>query len=349
MPATVQTVLATRIDRLPPAEKRLLQTAAVIGKDVPFRVLQAVAERPAAELQTSLSRLQAGELLYPVSVFPELDLTFKHALTHDVAYDSLLQERRKTLYARIMAAIEVEYGDRLDEHVERLAHHALRAESWEQAVRYCRQSGERAFARSAYREAVGHVEDALVALGKLPPSLTVREAEIDLRLDLRHALSPLGQDHRLLEILRKAESMAEEIGDALRAGRATSQVAYVLFLRGDLKDEAECAQRALRIGDQLGNLPLQVAARIRLTEIVLLQGDFRQAAEHARWMLAAVPEDASGRQFGTTVVPTAMFRSMLATALAQLGAFDEATRLTLDAVRVADAAGHPRSRLAAIS
>ena len=107
MPATVQAVLAARIDRLPPEEKRLLQTAAVIGKDVPFALLQAIAELPGRRRCTAaLSRLQAAELLYAVSLFPEPEYTFKHALTHDVAYGSLLQERRKTLHAQIVAVTE---------------------------------------------------------------------------------------------------------------------------------------------------------------------------------------------------------------------------------------------------
>ena len=183
VPATVQTVLAARIDRLPAEEKRLLQMGAVIGKDVPFVLLRGIAERPEAELQASLSRLQAAEMLYPTTLFPELELTFKHALTHDVAYDSLLQERRKSLHARIVMAIEAEYGDRLDEHVERLAHHAYHGQLWGQAVTYARQAGQRAAARSAYREAATACEQALAALDRLPATRERLEQGIDLRFD----------------------------------------------------------------------------------------------------------------------------------------------------------------------
>ena len=106
MPATVQAVLAARIDRLPPEEKRLLQTAAVIGTDVPLPLLQAIAELPEAALHRGLAHLQAAEFLYETRLFPELEYTFKHALTHEVAYGSLLQERRRALHARIVEAIE---------------------------------------------------------------------------------------------------------------------------------------------------------------------------------------------------------------------------------------------------
>ena len=127
MPATVQAVLAARIDRLPPDAKDLLQTASAIGKDVPDALLRAVADdRVPTDLQRTLAQLQAAEFLYEASLFPELEYTFKHALTHEVTYGSLLQERRKALHGRVLEAIERLYPDRLDEHVERLAHHALR-------------------------------------------------------------------------------------------------------------------------------------------------------------------------------------------------------------------------------
>ena len=168
MPATVQAVLAARIDRLPPEEKRLLQTAAVIGHEVPLPLVQAIAELPEADLHRGLAHLQAAEFLYETRLFPEREFTFKHALTHEVAYGSLLQERRRVLHARIVEAIEGLYADRLAEQVERLAHHAVRGEVWDKALTYCRQAGTRAAARSAYREAVAYFEQALAAAGATP-------------------------------------------------------------------------------------------------------------------------------------------------------------------------------------
>src|SRR5262249_26321808 len=146
VPATVRAVLAARIDRLLPEEKRLLQTAAVIGTEVPLPVLQAIAEMPEAELHRALAHLQAGEFLYETSLFPDLESPFKPALTQEVAYGSLLQERRRSLHARIVEVLAEQAGDRLEEHVERLAHHALRGEVWDKALVYCRQAGEKAIA-----------------------------------------------------------------------------------------------------------------------------------------------------------------------------------------------------------
>ena len=134
VPATVQVILAARIDRLPAEDKQLLQTASVIGKDLPFVLLHAVAEAAEEAVQRGLAHLQTAEFLYETRLFPDPEYTFKHALTHEVTYGTLLQERRKALHARIVGAIERFYPDRLTEHVERLAHHAVRGEVWEKAV-----------------------------------------------------------------------------------------------------------------------------------------------------------------------------------------------------------------------
>ena len=149
VPATVQAILAARIDRLSPDDKRLLQAAAVIGKDVPFALLLAIAELPEEDLRRGLAHLQAAEFLYETRLFPDLEYTFKHALTHEVTYGGLLHDRRCGLHARIVAAIETLHGERLGEQIERLAHHALRGELREKAVHYLRQAGLKAAARSA--------------------------------------------------------------------------------------------------------------------------------------------------------------------------------------------------------
>ena len=199
VPETVQAILAARIDRLSTADKQLLQSAAVVGTEVPLPLLQAVAETPDEDLRRGLARLQAGEYLYETSLYPEVEYTFKHALTHEVAYASLLLERRRALHARILAAVEVRHADRLAEHVERLGHHAVRAEAWDKAVDYLRQAGLKAAGRSAYRQAAAAFEEALAALGRLPETRSTLEASVDLRNYLRNVLTPLDDMERILD------------------------------------------------------------------------------------------------------------------------------------------------------
>jgi predicted ATPase len=232
VPATVQAVLAARIDRLPSEEKRLLQTAAVIGTEVPLPLLQTIADLPDEALHRGLARLQAAEFLYEARLFPEPEYTFAHALTHEVAYSSLLLERRRGLHAHIVEALEALAGDRLDEQVERLAHHAWRGEVWAKACTYARQAGARALARSAYREAVAGFDQTLRALGHLPTGRDTLEQAIDLRFDLRIALNPLREDARILDCLREAETLAETLGDHRRLGQASAYMAqYFWFCR----------------------------------------------------------------------------------------------------------------------
>ena len=212
-----------------PEEKHLLQTAAVIGTEVPLPLLQAIAELPEAALHRGLAHLQAAEFLYETRLFPEQAYTFKHALTHEVAYGSLLQERRRALHARIVEALEGLAGDRLAEQVERLAHHALRGEVWDKALAYCRQAGEKAMARSAYREAVGYFEQALSALPHLPEQRDTREQAIDLRLALRHALLPSGDFGRILASLREAEALAAALDDPRRLGQVSLFLSFHFY------------------------------------------------------------------------------------------------------------------------
>src|SRR5262249_16610711 len=156
------------------------QAAAVIGKDVPIPLLLAIADASEPEVRAELTRLQAAEFLYEVRLFPDLEYTFKHALTHEAAYEGLLQDRRRVLHPRITQAIERLGSEGIGEQAERLAHHALRGELWEKAVNYLRQAGLRAIGQGAHREAVAQLEQALVALRRLPSTRETTELAIDI-------------------------------------------------------------------------------------------------------------------------------------------------------------------------
>src|SRR4029453_15536411 len=149
-------------------DKRLLQTAAVIGKDVSFPLLAAIAHEPEDVLRGGLAHLQAAEFLYETCLFPDPEYTFKHALTHEVVYAALLQDRKGNLHARVLDAMEQLYADRLTERVDELAPHALHAQRWEAAALYCRAAAQRAKTRDANGEAAQLLERALDALERGP-------------------------------------------------------------------------------------------------------------------------------------------------------------------------------------
>jgi class 3 adenylate cyclase/tetratricopeptide (TPR) repeat protein len=343
VPATVQAILAARIDRLAPEDKRLLQAAAVIGKDVPFVLLLAIAERTEEDLRQGLAHLQAAEFLYETSLFPDPEYTFKHALTHEVTYGTLLQDRRRMLHARIAGAIERCYPDRLTEHVERLAHHAVRGEMWDPAVAYLHQAGAKALARSANREAVSYFEQALTALQHLPETRARREQAIDLRFDLRTALFPLGEFERIFGCLREAQGLARALDDQRRLGQLSVYMCHNLNMTGRPTEALEFGQRAHAIGESLGDVPLQVTGNLYLGGACLRTGDYRRAEELLLKVLQLLDGNRGRERLGLAGFPAVMARFYLDCVLADQGKFAEAIIHGQDGIRLAEALDHPYS------
>jgi class 3 adenylate cyclase/tetratricopeptide (TPR) repeat protein len=341
VPATVQAILAARIDRLPQDDKRLLQTAAVIGTEVPLSLLQSVVEMSEEALYPCLTHLQAAEFLYETSLFPERVFTFKHALTHEVAYSSLLQERRRVLHTRIIAVLETLAGDRWAERVEQLAHHALRGEVWEKALLYYRQAGQKAMGRSAYREARSCLEQALEALQHVPKEPATLEQAIDLRFDLRNALFPLGEHRQILDHLRTAETLAEALDDQRRRARVDSYMSYYYWFTGEPMNAIQSGKRALT--RSLGDFPLQVTTNTHLGMAYHSLGDYRRAVEFFGWIVAGLGGELTWKRFYSSGLPAVLSRSYIAGCLAQLGAFVEGASRGEEGVRIAEAAKHPFS------
>ena len=343
VPATVQAVLAARIDRLPSEEKRLLQTAAVIGHEVPFALLQAVADLSEDRLRRSLTQLQAAEFLYETSLFPELAYTFKHALTHEVVYASLLQERRRALHARIVEAIEASAAPRLAEELDRLAYHAFRGEAWEKAVAYLRQAGAKAAARSANREAVAFFEQALVALRHLPERRETIEQAIDLRCDLRNAHLPLGDHERMVEHIRAAEPLARALNDPLRSARVLAYMSTSFFMAGDHHGAIDTGERALAIATNLGDFVLEAELKLRLAMACYALGDYRRALDLTQRNIEVLTGDRIHQAFIGPNLTSVLSRVWFVRGLAESGRFVEAVPLAEGAVRIAEEIDHASS------
>ncbi len=348
VPVTVQSVLAARIDRLPPGDKRLLQSAAVIGHEVPFVLLHGIAEEEEEQLHRMLTHLQAAEFLYETRLFPDLEYTFKHALTHEVAYGSLLHERRRRLHAQIVEALETLYVDRLAEHVEQLAHHALRGELWEKAVGYLRQAGRKSFDRWANREAVERFEQALGALKRLPASRAATELAIDLRFDLRNALNVLAEFDRQLAYLHEAESLAEALEDQHRLGTVLGYLAQALSLTGDHDRAVEAGRRALDIADATGDAGIRVVANNYLGWVYYRIGDYPRAMEFHGRNMTALEGALTGERLGLVGLPVVYAKTQFAWSLAELGRFAEAIAHANDGARIAGMADNQYSQIFAI-
>ena len=338
VPPTVQAVLAARIDRLPQDGKRLLQTAAVIGTEVPLPLLQAIVGLSEEALYLGLTHLQQAGFLYETSLFPERVYTFKHALTHEVAYGSLLQERRRMFHAQIADVLEALAGDRIDDQVERLAYHTSRGEVWEKAVTYSRQAGEKAMTRSAYREVVGYVEQALSALQHVPENHSTNKQAIDLRLDLCRAYAAIGERRRRLGILREAERLAEALNDQLRLGRILALMTYDFRMQGDYNSALESGQRALDIAATLGDSHLRTRVNHPLAQVYHAQGSYQKAIDLLRQNITFLTHERPD-SFNQPIGPgnLSLFGyARLVWCLAELGKFAEGRAQGVEGFRIAE-------------
>jgi class 3 adenylate cyclase/tetratricopeptide (TPR) repeat protein len=340
VPPTIQAVLAARIDRLPLDEKLLLQSASVIGSDVPQALLEAIAEVPADRVGQALTSLRNAGFLYEASLFPDVVYRFKSALTRDVASASLLREQRRVHHARIVEAIERVYHDRRTSHADQLAFHASRGEVWAKALLYNRQVGIRAVLHAANAEAVRAFQDALAALRHLPETRETTEAAIDLRLDLRPPLLQLGRLEEVLTVSREAERLATSLGDEQRLARVYTYLINYHYLKGETREVIEYGQRCLAVGRSTDDTALQGLARQYMGQSYHARGDYAQAERTLRENI-----EMSARDQATTSYVASC--GWLAFSLADRGAFDAATFYLAEAQRAAETTQHAYSRLIA--
>jgi tetratricopeptide (TPR) repeat protein len=335
----VQAVLAARIDRLPPEDKRLLQTAAVIGTEVPLLLLHHIAEVPEDALHRGLAHLQGAEFLYETRLFPEQVYTFKHALTHEVAYNGLLQERRRGLHARIVAALEGLYAERLDEQVERLAHHALRGEMWDKACTYSRQAGAKAMGQSAYRAVVVAYEQALEALEHLPQEHETLVQVVDLHLALHPPFVALNANEAILSHLHTAERLATALNDPRRLALIYAGLVAPYRATSNTERALLYSQRCHALATTSGDMALQIVADQRLGQLYYDLGDYQQAITAFRRNVMSLQGTLRYQRFGTSTasaLPAMVALTYLAWCLAELGAFAEGFAYGDEALRLVE-------------
>ena len=276
VPNTVHAVLAERIDRLASAEKRLLQTAAVVGMEAPASLLQMVADLTEDAFDAHLRQLQASEFLYETRQLPESAYAFKHALTHDVAYASLLQSQRQRLHQRIVEVLERD-SDRQANADELLARHALGGELWDKVCHYFARLGAHAMARSAYHEAITAYQQALHGLEQLPTEPARREQAVDLRLSLHAALLRSGNPERSRAMLGEAQAIAEALDDAYRLAWIASYLSTHHFMAGDMDGALSSGLRAQALAEMCEDDALHVDVRLHLGQAYHARGDYAAA------------------------------------------------------------------------
>ncbi len=325
IPDTMRSVIAARIDQLPPAEYRLVQIAAVLGRDLPKALLQSLSSLPADAFEAALAHLRDLEILFEIQSYPTVELSFKHALIQRVIYDGLLKSERRQVHASALRAMELLYRNSIDEQVERLAEHAVRAEEWSQAVKYSAQAADRAVEQSGYQRAAQFLENALMAADALPPSRERMEWAIDIRTKLRPVYEAIGAFAKAAERLDEARRYADEIGDDERLLRVLIHQSYLFSAHGRVERALEAAdslkERALRHED---GLRFVCEADLAAAQAYLMRADARAAVLRLRPHYEFFTTLWRTERFGQLGIRSVWYLGHLAQAEATLGNFETA-------------------------
>jgi class 3 adenylate cyclase/tetratricopeptide (TPR) repeat protein len=326
LPATVQGILAARIDRLPAEQKDLLQILSVMGRESAMALIRQVSSTEEAQLERMLAGLQAADFIYEQPALSDIEYAFKHALTQEVAYNSMLIERRKLLHGRAGAAIEALYADRLDDYLSDLARHYQRSTNIEKALEYLGRAGQQAIQRSSHAEAIELFTSALELLQALPEAPPRLEQELALRLGLGAAMSPVKgwSAPELGEAFARARELCQQIGETPHLFQALCGLWAYYDVRGEMEPTLELAKQLLSIAQSAEDAALLPAAHHAMGQ-TLFWGQLIPAQTHlelccslynpARYPLHAV------RYFGCDIAVHSL--AFLWPALRDLGFPDE--------------------------
>ena len=335
IPATVQGIIASRIDRLPPQEKSVLQALAVIGEEFSLPVAQHALGKPEEELTKNLAYLQHAEFIYEQPTVAQTEYTFKHALLHDVAYRSVLKERRTAIHGRTAAAIETLYANRLDDHLIKLVHHSRLGGDSRKTVYYLHQAGQQAYERSAVAEAMVHFNAALETVSGLPPDSATAELELSLQISLGDALMSTGgfAAEGVVKAFGRARELCGLVGDS-------SQLVPALFglwafhnFGGNLKTAQELGEELLSIAERRQDPAARLMAHTALGITLAYCGELRRSLEHCTQGVS-VYSPAQGLSAFLAQIRTSC-RTWLGLVLALTGHPERALRLAIEAVESA--------------
>ena len=349
---TVQGVLAARIDRLMPEEKALLQQLSVIGRQFPVSLVKQVVPHSEAELYRVLSSLQAKEFLYEQPAFPEVEYLFKHALTQEVAYGTVLQAQRKALHEKTGHALEALYQENIDDHYSELAHHYSQSGNAQKAVEYLQLAGQQAVQRSAHTDAIRHLTTALDQLQALSDSAARAQQELALQTTLGPLLMVTKgfAAPEVEQAYARARELCEQVGDTPELFPVRYGLVQYYSSRAKLQIAYELGQQCLTLAERIQDPALFVVVRFLLGSTRYWQGEYAAAREHCeQGMTLYDPQEHRsmvfryGQDFGVSCLVFAAW------ALWHQGYPDQALERTQEALSVAQQLSHPTSLVMALT
>ena len=351
VPDTIQGIIAARIDRIEESLKQIMQVASVIGREFAYRILQTIMGMR-EELKSSLINLQGLEFIYEKSLFPELEYIFKHALTQEVAYNSLLQKRRKEIHEKIAVAIEEIYQDRLEEYYELLAYHYMKSNNKQKAVEYLKLAGQQAVQRSANAEAVSHLTSALELLKASPDTSERTQQELTLQIALGASLAAT-KGHGAAEVERvyiRARELCQQVGE-------TPQLFPVLFglwrfynFRSELQTARELAEELMSLARNVQDPALLLQAHRALGAALFYHGEIGPSQAHLEQAFALYDsQQHRSLAFLYGIVSGVYCLTFEAYALWLLGYPEQALKKREEALTLAQDLSHPYSLAFALS
>jgi len=337
LPTRVREMIARRLDRLSEKARELVRVAAVIGREFEFVLLQRAAGLGEQEAAAGVEELVRRRVIHGVG--DRFDVT--HERIRDVVSAGLLASRRRLLHGAVATALESIVGDDPTRHCGALAAHYRAAGIWPKAAVFLRQAGRQATDQCAYREAVVLLDQARAAIAELPDSQARLEQAVDVRLDLRNALLPLGDFATILTRLEEAVTLADRLGDRARQVRAIAFLVDQLRMAGQHDRMLDEGQRALTLAESLNDVELLILIHTRLGQVRHLRGEYRRAAALFRRSLEVSAKMPQRERLGLLQPPAVHSRYSLVGSLAELGAFEEAHAVAEDCVMIARSLDHP--------
>ena len=340
VPDTIQGIIAARLDRLEENLKRTILMASVIGRDFAFRILKAITGMQ-QELRSYLLDLQGLELIYEKSLLPELEYIFKHALTQEVAYNSLLIQRRKEIHEKIGRAIEEVYSDRLQEFYEMLAYHYSRSDNVEKAYQYLRLSGEKAAGNYSHWEAYGFYKNARDMLNKLPETEEIKKRKIEVLLFMTAPIIFLGYPAETLEMLQEGEMLSKALGDEYHLARFYRSIGLYYTYRGNPQLGIGYVKHAFEKARMAQVIELMAGFAFNLAFSYHTSGEYYEVAEMAPEVLDLI--DKAKRKadfFNTSLNPYSTLCAMCGLSIGVLGNFEEGKLFIEKGYRTASEINH---------
>ena len=341
VPDTVQGIIAARMDRLEESLKRIMQVAAVIGREFAFRILETITEMK-ENLKSGLVNLQGLEFIYEKSLFPDLEYIFRHALVQEVAYNSLLIQRRKEIHEKIGRAIEQLYPERLEEFCEMLAYHYSKSGNPAKAYEYLKKSAEKAVRNDAVVEAVRFYREAMEVLCQLPPTEENQREQIGLVLSMQIPWRRIGYSEDYLPLLQKAEALAEELGDDKKSVHLRSVLgSYFIVRGGDPQLGWKYLESCLEDSEIIQDVDLLIPVGVDLCTPCAVSGDYQRINQMAPTIIRLIEDSGTQAEFyGKAINPYAHVLSTWGMARGMCGDFEYGERLCEKALSFAREIDH---------